>query len=331
MKRVKVNSYSSADWPLVQEIIQQWQFKPLSQYCAQNSPELTKLWLGRIKTLLTNPECTAWIAHGGTGTTGFALLCRLPWDTNQLCIPVARLDFLISTGDYLNQCRIHSALLKAVCDFCNRESIGYLSARIDASEISALHALEGFGFVTLDGILTFGMKLKKKAPANSAAKVSIRPATQKDNNVLAELARSSYLFDRFHTDPVILKVLADELFASWVRNSCSGKVADSVIVAENGSGVVGFVTCKLQHDSKNYLGTTIGNIVLVATVKEAQGQGIARALTQASLDWFSRQEVDIVEVGTQLRNIPAVRLYESSGFRLVKSSLSLRRFWKKRS
>jgi len=331
VKRVKVKPYTSADWPLVQRIIQQWQFKPFSQYCAQNSPELTELWLGRIKNLFRNPECTAWIARGENGTIGLALLCQLPWDSNQLSFPVARLDFLISTGDYLRQCRIHSSLLKAVCDFCNRESIGYLSARIDASEISALHVLERFGFVTLDGILTFGMELKNEAAARFAAEVSIRPATPRDNKVVADLARSSYLFDRFHTDPVILKALADELFASWARNSCRGKVADSVLVAENGSGVVGFVTCKLQHDSKNYLGTKIGNIVLVATAKEAQGQGIARALTQASLDWFSREEVGIVEVGTQLRNIPAVRLYESSGFRLVKSSLSLRRYWKRRS
>jgi dTDP-4-amino-4,6-dideoxy-D-galactose acyltransferase len=331
VKRVKVKSYSSADWPLVQRIIQQWPFKPFSQYCAQNSPELTELWQGRIKTLLRNPECTAWIARGDNGAAGLALLCRLPWDSSQLSFPVARLDFLISTGNYLNQCRIHTALLKAVCNFCNRESIGYLSARIDASEISALHMLERFGFMTLDGILTFGLELKKEVATKFAAEVSIRLATQRDNKVVADLARSSYLFDRFHTDPVIRKVLADELFASWARNSCRRKVADSVIVAENGSGVVGFVTCKVQHDSKNYLGTKIGNIVLVATAKKAQGQGIARALTQASLDWFGRQEVDIVEVGTQLRNIPAVRLYESSGFRLVKSSLSLRRYWKRRS
>lgn len=36
--------------------------------------------------------------------------------------------------------------------------------------------------------------------------------------------------------------------------------------------------------------------------------------------------MDIVEVGTQLRNIPASRLYEDCGFRLVASNLSLRKW-----
>jgi ribosomal protein S18 acetylase RimI-like enzyme len=53
---------------------------------------------------------------------------------------------------------------------------------------------------------------------------------------------------------------------------------------------------------------------------------VAKALTYSALDWFRDQGVDIVEVGTQLRNIAASRLYESCGFRLVASSLSLRRW-----
>jgi ribosomal protein S18 acetylase RimI-like enzyme len=54
------------------------------------------------------------------------------------------------------------------------------------------------------------------------------------------------------------------------------------------------------------------------------------AITRGALDWFRDQGVDIVEVGTQLSNIPASRLYESCGFRLVASSLSLRKWIKKK-
>ena len=64
----------------------------------------------------------------------------------------------------------------------------------------------------------------------------------------------------------------------------------------------------------------------MATALDARGRGIAKATTYGALDWFREQGVDIVEVGTQLRNIPASRLYEACGFRLVASSLSLRKW-----
>jgi RimJ/RimL family protein N-acetyltransferase len=44
-----------------------------------------------------------------------------------------------------------------------------------------------------------------------------------------------------------------------------------------------------------------------------------------SLRWFATHGMETVEVGTQLRNIPAARLYESLGFRLAGASLTLRK------
>ena len=118
---------------------------------------------------------------------------------------------------------------------------------------------------------------------------------------------------------------ADELYAAWIRNSCAGIGADAVILAEDSQSLLGYVTCKLQSDTKVYLGKLIGTIGLVATAAHARGRGVAGSATLAALRWFHQQGADIVEVGTQLRNIPASRLYQTCGFRLVGSSISLRK------
>jgi ribosomal protein S18 acetylase RimI-like enzyme len=69
----------------------------------------------------------------------------------------------------------------------------------------------------------------------------------------------------------------------------------------------------------------VGTIVLVATAAEARGRGVARQATGAALASMRRHAVDVAQVGTQLANIPAARLYESCGFRLAGVDLTFRK------
>ena len=249
----------------------------------------------------------------------------LPWDSEQIGLPAARLDYLVAIGTYPEQCQVKQALLDAVLEHGVEHSIKHLSVRLDASDLSSLHVLEQAGFITVDGLLTFALDLGNVPFAEPSGDINIRLATLADSEATADLARQVYIYDRFHSDPATPPRRADELHAAWLRNSCAGKVADAVVLAENHQGLLGFVTCKLQRDTKAHLGKLIGTIVLIATAERARRRGIARAATLAALAWFRQQGTDIVEVGTQLRNIPASRLYESCGFRLVGSNVSLRK------
>ena len=89
--------------------------------------------------------------------------------------------------------------------------------------------------------------------------------------------------------------------------------------------MAGFVTCRLDREAAPVLGGALGTIVLVATAAGARGRGVARHATLGALDWFRDQGAVMVEVGTQMRNIPAGRLYETCGFRLIGVSITLRR------
>jgi GNAT superfamily N-acetyltransferase len=239
---------------------------------------------------------------------------------------VARLDYLVAVGDYKEQYAAKQALLHVILQSCTAQGIQYLITRMDASDLSGLHVLEQAGFITLDGLLTFARALTDYPFGEPHPGMHIRLATTADSEATADLARYAYVYDRFHSDPVIPPERANELHAVWGRNSCTGQAVDAVVLAEDGEDLLGFVTCKLQRDTKEHLGQMIGTIVLVATARKARGVGIGRAMTLAALDWFHRHGVGIVEVSTQFRNIPASRLYESCAFRLVGSSITLRKF-----
>jgi ribosomal protein S18 acetylase RimI-like enzyme len=101
------------------------------------------------------------------------------------------------------------------------------------------------------------------------------------------------------------------------------------VIIREGGVIQGFVTCKIQNDTHETLGVKIGTVVLVATTPASQGKGYGKQLVQGALHWFAEQGCDVVDVGTQLANIPAARLYETAGFRMVGSSLSLRKMLKR--
>ena len=252
---------------------------------------------------------------------GYASLGMLPWDSEQLGTTAARINYLVADGPYAQQVETKTALVNRVVKEAMARGVRHLSVRIDASDRSSLHVLEQAGFITVDSILTFAIDLTEHDPTVVDHDFTLRHATPADAEVAARLAANAYSQDRFHADPSINSDRADRLHAEWIRNSCLGKAADTVLLAEDTDGLLGYVTCATRRtpDEK-----TKGTIVLVASAAHARGRGVGYATTMAALEWFREQGCETVEVGTQLSNITASRLYQKCGFRLVGSSISLR-------
>jgi dTDP-4-amino-4,6-dideoxy-D-galactose acyltransferase len=320
-----IDSYTSRDWPRVSRLLTVWPFKPLAGHDTWPAERLTSLCLARARTALAGPAASAWVATKKQEVSGLAQISELEWDSEQIGMRAARLDYLVAAGSYAEQVEIKRAMVATALGAAMKKDVQHVSARVDASDLTSLHVLESAGFITVDAILTFALNLKKVSVASPERAITLKLATGADSEAAAELARTAYAYDRFHADPSIDERRANELHGAWLRNSCQGAAADAVILAEDAEGLLGFVTCKIQRDTAEHLGKLVGTIVLVATAERARGKGVARAATLSALEWFRQQQVEIVEVGTQLRNIPASRVYQGCGFRLVASSISLRK------
>jgi len=150
-----------------------------------------------------------------------------------------------------------------------------------------------------------------------------RSHRESDIPAVIEIAGRSFRFGRFH-DPVLPQGTAECAYRTWAENACRGKVADCVLVAGTGA-VAGFTTIKFDPIAESTLRAKVATIGLVATSAQERGKGIARSLALAALEWCRQQDCKWIEVGTQMGNIAACRLYESAGYRVVSSTLTYRK------
>lgn len=248
----------------------------------------------------------------------------LTWDSEFFGFPAARIEILAASGGYSEAREVASKLIESAVDDAAYSGVRHLVIRIDASSLAYSHALAENGFELIDGIQTFSLACGSP-PGPPIPVESVRPATPLDAGAIAGIARSSFVFDRFHQDVSIGADAADRLHEAWARNSVAGEAADVVLLATSEDAIEAFVTVKIDLASVEALGVRFASIPLVATAPKAQGKGAARRATAAALAWCRAQSVDLIEVGTQISNIPAARLYQSAGFCTTAISLTYRK------
>lgn len=258
--------------------------------------------------------------------TGLACWTELAWDSEQFGFPAARIDLLVAGGNRSAAAIVKRDLVSETVLACGNRGIRHITARVDAADLTSIEALRKNNFDLIDGIQTFSLRIPLAATFQTEPRsFDLRLFRESDLPQVRELARTAYIHDRFHADSALDTETADRVNETWVVNSCLGRIADAVIVASAHDLVLGYVTCRIDKEATRVLGIGCGEIGMVATAAAARNSGVASAATMAALEWFSLQGVSFVEVGTQLRNIAAARLYERCGFRLAAASLTWRR------
>jgi ribosomal protein S18 acetylase RimI-like enzyme len=258
--------------------------------------------------------------------TGLACWSELAWDSAQFGFPAARIDLLAAGGNRSDSAVIKRNLVSETVLACGNRGIRHITARVDAADLTSSEALGRNNFDLIDGIQTFSLRIPLAATFQTERHgFDLRLFRESDLPQVRELARTAYIHDRFHADSALDTETADRVNETWVMNSCLGHIADAVIIASSGDRVLGYVTCRIDKEATRVLGIGCGEIGMVATTAASRNSGVASAATMAALEWFSLQGVSFVEVGTQLRNIAAARLYERCGFRLAAASLTWRR------
>lgn len=227
-------------------------------------------------------------------------LRRLDWDTTffgrkmgrlALTRPDATIDVLAS--------ELRHALAEAADD-----GYAHVILRVPADHHRASQAAEQAGLRLVD----VALDLCARAPQRRAALVgpTIRPATAEDVDALRRIAEDAFYLSRFTADPFFAQEQAAAFYRQWISNLCDG-LAATVLVAEASDEIAGFCACALEPREH-------GRIPLIATSEAHRRQGVARALVEASLQWFGAAGCRSVYVKTQAANYPALTLYQRCGF-----------------
>jgi ribosomal protein S18 acetylase RimI-like enzyme len=179
----------------------------------------------------------------------------------------------------------------------------FVYCKVPAAQMRTAHALEGNGFRLVDTLLTLERPMSPPVPGNGNARLS----EPEDRLSVTQVARESFSFSRFHADPKIEREVANQIKADWAGNFFSGQRGDAMIVAEAQHRIVGFLQLLIPAQ------TLI--IDLIAVHPSHRRQGYAAAMIACAQRHFSN--LAAIRVGTQAANIPAVRMYERLGFRLM--------------
>lgn len=183
----------------------------------------------------------------------------------------------------------------------------FASLKVPATDPDLSCLLQRNGFLHVETSLAF----QRPAIPSSDSSLLIRAALPSDQIAVAAIARRSFVYSRFHQDPMIPDVHAYEIKAEWVNNFFSGGRGDGLLVAELKDQVVGFLLYIVQPNQPVI-------IDLIAVNPDATRKGIGAALIDhLSSSWHDAQHPVTLHAGTQANNIPAINLYIKKGFRLI--------------
>jgi GNAT superfamily N-acetyltransferase len=220
-------------------------------------------------------------------------------DSERFSIRVARANGV--TADNISE----------VLRFCTAKSIDLLIARCDSSNFAAVHLMEHSGFALMDTLLYYKFELAQAITAELSSEARIRPFTPDDKPAVSDIAASAFRDYRghYHADPRLDKEKCNEAYISWAERACVTGKSNDVLVAETGSGIVGFAVVRLNNADE-------GDGVLFAVRPSMQGRGIFQVLLAGAISWCRARGARHMLYSTQLTNIAAQRVLSRSGFYL---------------
>ena len=312
------------DGGVLPRLIAGWQFKPY-RWARVGGEAVNALALSRLRATLDRPSvCVDVIRTDAGDVVGLSTMEWLPWDSRMLQRSAARVD-LLATGEYAVRRQACEALLESAMREARRRDYEHLSVRVDAGDDAVIHALENGGWLSVDALLTFEIDTSKVMGSTPRLEFVLREGCANDTPAVESIAAESFGDGRFHSDPSIAPEVAASIYREWAGACCRGEAADNVMVAITGAGeVLGFVASRMLPETGVHLGRLTACIVLIATTAAARGCGVGTALTMAAVNAAARRSAVAIQVGTQIRNTAAARLYEHAGFRLVAGSQSFR-------
>lgn len=142
--------------------------------------------------------------------------------------------------------------------------------------------------------------------------------TEQDTPHLLKLGIEAGHSSRFKIDSRFPDGSFEKFYHIWVTNSLDKIIADEVFIYHDGTGVLGFVTVKLNE--------TIGTIGLIAVDANARGQKIGAKLVSAVCDYCQNKGIYTIQVSTQMENVGANNFYKQQGF-VPLSQTEIYHFW----
>lgn len=183
---------------------------------------------------------------------------------------------------------------------------GRVQAKITASQVEQLDALQRLGFQLVEG--EADLALSVGARDETRAEV----ASERDIPRLRELAAGAFALSRFRA-PWYADDASGRFYAQWIENAVRGTFDNECLVFRDTTGdITAFVSLRQLTSDEARIG-------LLA------GRGAGDALMNAAVGWAHRRGISTLRVATQVGNTAALKRYIQSGANIVSTAYWLYR------
>ncbi|MEZ5284060.1 MAG: hypothetical protein R2712_04470 [Vicinamibacterales bacterium] len=290
-------------------------FKRYRAYRVWSRAKQSAILRSEVERTLTAPGTCAVVATSGDAAVVAA--CRpLPWDTDFFGVRMGRIDEMLRSphaGDALVREAL-GGLLAA----CRDAGLQHLAARVDAADLQAVQALEGADFRLMDALVTYFTHPHKEPPTVVREVGRVRPMAAEDVDTILAISADAYrgFRGRFQLDPHLPADRGDAFYLQWARECCTGRMADRVVVADDGQGSIhGWASTRRVEPASSVGGTPLWVGSLGACRRDRPGAyaGLIRHLAMENFE-----AGDVTETQTQNHNVATVRIYEAVGAKYVR-------------
>jgi len=184
----------------------------------------------------------------------------------------------------------------------------FVFSKIRTDLVNMWQCLEKADFKLIDTNVKFELHGNISFERKQQKDIEICFAKKKHQQIAGEIARDNFIYSRFHLDPLIDNDIANQIKQNWVKNYFFGNRGDEMVLALLNNEPVGFLQLIIK-DKELF-------IDLIGVAKIAQGRGIASSMIQFASKNIKRS---CIKVGTQIGNLPSIKLYQKLGFVITES------------
>lgn len=203
------------------------------------------------------------------------------------------------------------APLQAVNADAAKNGVRMITTRVEAADVTRIHALEADGYRLMDTLVYYSRLLDDLPKTDGAiSDVKIHLASSDDASAVAEVARAAFqgYFGHYHADPRLNDAAADAAYVEWAETSIVWSSHDRpALIATHRGRVVGFLTLRLNSTEEI-------EIVLNAVHPSSQRAGVYSALVSQAMLKGHAMGARLIKVSTQITNAPVQRVWAGRGF-----------------
>jgi len=202
------------------------------------------------------------------------------------------------------------------------EGRAFYYTKVPTDRVDLAQALSSAGFNVVDVNVTFIRRTTDGRPRTAVGgqelSVVVQDILPAHYDTILNIAASCFVYSRFHLDPEIPKEIANAIKRAWVDSYIQKARGERLLVGLLDGKPVGFLAVLATI----FNGEPCRVIDLIGVDRAYQGCGVGKTL----VSFFIEQHGDngtLLRVGTQVANVPSMRLYESLGFRMAETTYVL--------